>query len=223
MARLVFAKDDVMRVVKHSVEAKQHARGYGHKGAARPQIILVKDDGIYLMSNGKPWDELPDSDPQRAFCAYARGFDPKDDHENLWGKTYAAVGGDDFAEYLDLSPEMTAAILAGEFITLVINVTASRIGMTLMGSKAAVTRPPTEDEMVKRFAKHMKTRILFLRDGKIMQTNTMKVASMKAILAQPTYLAAFKATNRTEVVLNLLPPADAYKVYRSIHPVATVN
>ena len=46
------------------------------------------------MSNGSPMQE-----PMAARVAYAKGFDPE--AEDVWEKSYQAVGGDDFVELLE--------------------------------------------------------------------------------------------------------------------------
>ena len=59
-----------------------------NNAAAKPGLILVKDDGIYLMSNGGGEKSLN--------VAYASGYNPKVDGD-VWDKCRDAVGGDDFA------------------------------------------------------------------------------------------------------------------------------
>src|SRR5262245_37874599 len=61
MTTLRFAKTGVRRVVRHMIEAKDWEQSWaeregGEAGKPRPQLIFVKDDGIYLLSNGKPHD-----------------------------------------------------------------------------------------------------------------------------------------------------------------------
>lgn len=72
-----------------------------------PSLWIVKDNGIYLMSNGLP--RLMDPVKQRSpnglhemeVCqvVYARGFDPRTD-PGVWERSRDAVGGDDFGETL---------------------------------------------------------------------------------------------------------------------------
>jgi hypothetical protein len=113
MANLTFKNVGVLRVVEHAMAAKKHAMGYGHEGDAVPCLTLVKDDGIYLMSNGKPGD--PDETwcgpSPKLFVVYADGYEA--DRSGVWDKCRAAVGGDDFAEYLELTPELTKDIRDG--------------------------------------------------------------------------------------------------------------
>ena len=62
-----------------------------------PGLWLVKDEGIYLMSNGVTADgtRVP-LDP-----VYAKGYDPtKRDRMAVWDDARDAVGGDDFVEFL---------------------------------------------------------------------------------------------------------------------------
>lgn len=64
---------------------------------------LVKDSGIYLMSNGSPGlkenPEDQDSTKQKVF--YAKGFDPAKD-EDWYDSARYAVGGDDFGIFIPL-------------------------------------------------------------------------------------------------------------------------
>lgn len=102
MVILKFNKADVARLVEHARKAPQHTRGFGDEEDPRPQIILVKDEGIYLMSNGKP--HLPNPEKlERSFVVYAEGYDPNiRDRGDVWDDARDAVGGDDFAEFLPI-------------------------------------------------------------------------------------------------------------------------
>jgi hypothetical protein len=86
MARLTFKAAEVKRVVDHAL-------------ASSAGMLLVHDQGVYLMSRGDPPDLLKPDKPGR-YVAYARGLSPADD--NWWEKAREAVGGDDFAESLPL-------------------------------------------------------------------------------------------------------------------------
>ena len=117
MTKLKFEPSDVRRLVAHTLAAKNHMREYGDKRKPRPQLILVHDEGIYLMSNGIPRDMLNGDEDRvgtRSFVAYAEGFDPyKLDRGKVWDDARAAVGGDDFANHLDLRPMMVKDIQEG--------------------------------------------------------------------------------------------------------------
>ena len=56
----------------------------------------------------------------------------------------------------------------------------------------------------------MSRRILFLRDGRLLETNAHSAAELKARLGQTDLAAKLRA----EVILNLLPFADASAIYR---------
>ena len=102
--KLVFNASDVRRVVEHSCAAKSQDRiAYTKEKVSCASIILVHDQGLYLMSNGKPVDYLKadEAEPMRmAFCAYARGCDPNQDEE-FWENSRELVGGDDFVETIE--------------------------------------------------------------------------------------------------------------------------
>jgi hypothetical protein len=75
---------------------------------------LVKDEGIYLMS---PTEE------RFKEVVYARGYKPtKANRDTLWEKTHQ-VSGDDFAEFITLSPDMVRNVLNGGTITIELNET----------------------------------------------------------------------------------------------------
>ena len=63
----------------------------------KPGLWLIKDSGIYLMSNGNPG--LPDTETNHnrdslLKVAYAKGYGPLADYDTI----RQAVGGDDFTE-----------------------------------------------------------------------------------------------------------------------------
>lgn len=107
---LTFAAADVLRCVNHAGNAKDwraqwidHKNGKDVYAKPEPALMLVKDSGIYLMSAGLPRDPKDETKPEgRSFVAYAKGFNPETDDADgdLHGACSAAVGGDDFAEWL---------------------------------------------------------------------------------------------------------------------------
>ena len=65
---------------------------------AGPCLMLVRDDGVYLMSTNKA---APRDERGRLPVCYACGFDPRSgDWQSAWGRT--GMPGDDFAEYLEV-------------------------------------------------------------------------------------------------------------------------
>jgi len=110
MTRLHFKNNapysPLKRVVEHSQKVKRKIP-YEDKHTKKMGVWLVKDEGIYLMA---PTHEERDKDENgKTIVCYAEGFSPK--VEDLWNKTYA-VSRDDFAEFIPLSEEQVADILA---------------------------------------------------------------------------------------------------------------
>jgi hypothetical protein len=50
----VFNIAQVRPLLDHSLRARRHRSLYGYKHTARPGLFLVRDLGVYLMSNGNP-------------------------------------------------------------------------------------------------------------------------------------------------------------------------
>ncbi|BBZ93048.1 hypothetical protein BRDID11004_60540 [Bradyrhizobium diazoefficiens] len=120
MSKLIFNAADLLRVVDHSLAAPKQSERLDHceqsppyraitKPVEAPSVLLVHDQGVYLMSNGWPRDIVKD---QTSFVAYAQGCNP--DHDRDWYDTARdLVGGDDFGECLPWAAEIKAQIDAG--------------------------------------------------------------------------------------------------------------
>lgn len=114
MPTFKFDMADLRPLIEHALAASEHTPTFGmlddpsilkqgvslKKGAfARhdeidfskipPHLQLVKDDGAYLMSSGRP---LLPGDGTLNKIVYAKGFRPEDGH----------IGGDDYVESLDI-------------------------------------------------------------------------------------------------------------------------
>jgi hypothetical protein len=83
---LKFKTADLKPLVEHAKAATEWRMGYETDMEPQPALLLVKDHGAYLMSNGVPRE--PDS-----MVVYAEGCRPEDGH----------IGGDDWAETLPLT------------------------------------------------------------------------------------------------------------------------
>ena len=95
MAKLEFDRTGVERLMAHAKSCDSWNVPYGTpENQGKPQLMLVKDDGIYLMSNGIGQDDGREP-------VYAKGYEPGS--EDLWDRCRDAVGGDDFAEYIALT------------------------------------------------------------------------------------------------------------------------
>lgn len=87
-------------------------------------LMLVGDQGIYLMSNGCP--ALPDENGRANLVAYAIEADPEKHPDDWYEVKAAAFGGDDGAEFLgaDAIRKALEATAGGRFW---MNVSPSRI------------------------------------------------------------------------------------------------
>lgn len=135
MARLVFDAAAVRRVVEHSLAApkqRDQTTGYDKKTfepimtpVPAPAVLLVHDDGVYLMSNGEPRDIR---EGERSFVVYAKGCDPQKD-ANHWDCSRDLVGGDDFAETLPWARQIKA-LLDGGARQIVVNMGKKSVSLS---------------------------------------------------------------------------------------------
>jgi hypothetical protein len=138
MSKLIFQADDVRRVIEHTLAAKEQsplpysANEETPDGipVKEPAVLLVHDDGVYLMSNGKPRDidERHAGPSEKSYVAYARGCDPKK-NEEWWDTSRDLVGGDDFGECLEWAREMKRMLDAGA-TQFVIDVTEQNLSLS---------------------------------------------------------------------------------------------
>ncbi|MFG0359869.1 DUF3085 domain-containing protein [Pseudomonas sp. zbq_11] len=88
------------------------------------RLILVKDHGVYLMS------EIGESKPDgggRKRVAYATGCNPNvDDFDTWWNRAHEEFGGDDFAEYFEIDDPVLAS-LRGTAGSLVVEATSTHL------------------------------------------------------------------------------------------------
>lgn len=111
MSTLVFDTPTVRKLVDHAKAAKTHRATYGRK--PEPALLLVGDQGVYLMSSGQPILPAEDGKPDSSsLVAYAKGTDPKKD-EDWYDEKRALFGGDDGADALPLAG-LEAALAACE-------------------------------------------------------------------------------------------------------------
>lgn len=136
MTKLIFKSADLLRVVDHSLAAPKRGKqivDYRDGKAVTapveaPAVLLVHDQGVYLMSNGEPRDQLDAPGGRKlrsAYVAYAQGCNPQTDSD--WYDTSRdLVGGDDFGEHLPWAADIKALIDAGER-EIIIDVTGGRL------------------------------------------------------------------------------------------------
>ena len=106
MAILIFTGPQVLELLAHAKAAAQHSNPYGTTPASGPSLMLVKDDGVYLMSNGVPIQPRGDG-KTGAKVVYAKGYEPprlvsEEDRDGQYSKIAMDVGGDDFVETIDI-------------------------------------------------------------------------------------------------------------------------
>ena len=123
---LKFDLEAVRKQFEHAKKSDTHKPSFiEHEDGITPQPALwfVKDNGIYIMSNGEA--------PDRPDVVYAQGYNPNTDGE-VWDKCRDAVGGDDFCEliYHDTALALTNHPNAK---TLGIKVTESALDFRLYG------------------------------------------------------------------------------------------
>lgn len=148
MAKLLFKNKDLLSVIALSEQAtafnltfsqqielweKEHGKQYSFtediptemKTTNKPQLFFVKDEGIYLMT-AAVMEKIPED---KSHVAYAKGYAPTD--KDVWEKSRNAVGGDDFAEAIELSSDLVSVIKKGFDIS--INVTATQFSIRAVG------------------------------------------------------------------------------------------
>lgn len=127
--RLKFERKKVQVLMDHANAAKKHERIYGQVGRVAPGLWLVKDDGLYLMSNGKPGLTGPEK------VVYAAGYMAPSLFADTQGKELdgaqftvsprleqyekirAAAGGDDFVEVIRIA-DMPAALPSDAYLVI---------------------------------------------------------------------------------------------------------
>jgi hypothetical protein len=125
MQSLIFDATSVRRVVDHSIAAptqnsmtvrNAQTGVFETELVSRPAVILARDHGLYLMSNGLPRDIVRD---ELSFAAYAQGCNPFQDSD--WrSRSRELVGDDDLSRVLPWALDLKAYVDAGAR-TIVLN------------------------------------------------------------------------------------------------------
>lgn len=139
MTALRFNMDDLRPIIAHSEASKTHTAPYGI-GKPVPGLFLVKDSGIYLMSNGETGLLRADNKPGQhsQVVVYAIGYKP--DGADSYEKCRNAVGGDDFAELLPLAWFTKARDLGAVSVT--VNFGKTRVGFSYALPKTNAPNAP---------------------------------------------------------------------------------
>lgn len=145
MSRISFLMADLLPLIAHSEQARKHSAPYG--GEAEPGLFLVKDDGIYMMSNGEPGllREPAKKGATHHVVAYAEGFAPGE--PDLWEKTHE-VSGDDFGELIPLGFLLQARKSGAEKIH--ISISASQMSMSFaLPNRVIHGKCPSDEALAK--------------------------------------------------------------------------
>ncbi len=121
--KLSFNKADVQKLIDHAKSSKKHRLPYGKKKEV-PGLMLVGDQGIYLMSSGIPHLPKEGGKENDSFVVYPKQCDPtKMEFDDWWEAKRAAFGGDDGVEFLPLSGVEESLRLNAKFPDFVIMMT----------------------------------------------------------------------------------------------------
>jgi len=109
MATLKFNAIDALQLLRHSEKSPEHSPCYEQPESAKPGLWLVHDQGVYLMSNGKPGWMVEKTSPNGKGgttsmnkVTYAEGCNPDTDND-FYDTARYLVGGDDFGDYIPAS------------------------------------------------------------------------------------------------------------------------
>jgi len=100
MARLHFDRAGVLELLAHAEAAPSRRKVFGQAGPVMPGLILVADEGVYLLSNGVPMLRNPDNRDANK-VVYAREADPTKMAEGDCRAAKNLIWGcDDGSEYI---------------------------------------------------------------------------------------------------------------------------
>ena len=120
-ARLRFKSSKTLKDLASNTLAKDKFRiPYTKKTTKQKGFYFVKDEGIYVM-NG-----YANKDPEDNLVVYALGYDPHKD-DDVWERSWRAVGRDDFAESIPLSEQQLTRLLLGRHLVLEVSETDIKI------------------------------------------------------------------------------------------------
>ncbi len=103
MSKFVFEAIAVLELLAHAKAAPRNVSPYNLTPNPGPGLMLVKDDGVYLMSNGEPGLRGTETTNK---VVYARGYEAlpatatTEEQMARYDKIHDAAGGDDFAEFI---------------------------------------------------------------------------------------------------------------------------
>ena len=120
-AMLRFRSSKTLKDLARNTLAKGKFRvPYTKKTTNQKGFYFVKDEGIYVM-NG-----YANKDTEDNLVVYALGYDPHKD-EDVWERSWRAVGRDDFAESIPLSDDQLTRLIEGGHLVLEVSETEIKV------------------------------------------------------------------------------------------------
>ena len=120
-ARLRFKSSKTLKDLASNTLAKDKFRiPYTKKTTKQKGFFFVKDEGIYVMNS------YTNEDPKDNLVVYALDYDPHKD-DDVWERSWRAVGRDDFAESIPLSEQQLTRLLLGRNLVLEVSETDIKI------------------------------------------------------------------------------------------------
>lgn len=121
MSKLTFKTAEVRPLLDHAKAASEHRPTYGQDPI--PSLLLVGDQGVYLMSSGIPM--LAKEKGEGSQVAYAEGTDPNGGDDDWYDNKRALYGGDDGVDAIPL--HMFEQAMARDKETFTVTLTARSI------------------------------------------------------------------------------------------------
>lgn len=129
--KLTFNRAGVERLLAHAKAASEHRSTFEQRPPIGPGLILVGDQGVYLMSNGLPM--LKADDGENNFVVYADQINPETMQFDDWYEAKrAAFGGDDGAEPIPAA-SIEHSLVSGPGHPLGMELTPQNIGIMIFG------------------------------------------------------------------------------------------
>lgn len=125
---LLFPLADIIELLDHAENAPTSSLCHGED--RRGGLLLVGDQGVYLMSNGVPILQRPGAPAGHSKVVYANGINPNTD-EDWYDRKRATFGGDDGAEFIDAAAVRTLIKQFPDATHLDVALTPTTIGFSV--------------------------------------------------------------------------------------------
>ena len=123
MTKLIFKTSKALkRLASQTLKASSFKIPYTNKTTKEKGVWFVKDSGIYLM-NAYTGELSPH---ELGTVVFAKSFDPTK-NKDVWERSNKAVGGDDFGEFLEVSPTQLLRLEKGHDLELKVSPTSIEV------------------------------------------------------------------------------------------------